>query len=205
MNKLGDLIVLSGPSGVGKSTLVGKLREALPELEFSISCTTRSPRGSEQHGVEYYFLSREEFDAKRENGEFIESANVFSNSYGTLKSEVLDRLRRGAQVVLDIDVQGALQIRKAAESDDELKRAALFVMIAPPDLETLRQRLTGRATDSAEQVAQRLAKAQSELQNFRSYDYLVVNDDLEKAADDLLAVFKSAGTRTQTIKEELFV
>ena len=205
MNKLGDLIVLSGPSGVGKSTLVGKLREALPELEFSISCTTRSPRGSEQHGVEYYFLSREEFDAKRENGEFIESANVFSNSYGTLKSEVLDRLRRGAQVVLDIDVQGALQIRKAAESDDELKRAALFVMIAPPDLETLRQRLTGRATDSAEQVAQRLAKAQSELQNFRSYDYLVVNDDLEKAADDLLAVFKAAGTRTQTIKEELFV
>ena len=203
MNKLGDLIVLSGPSGVGKSTLVGKLREALPELEFSISCTTRSPRGSEQHGVEYYFLSREEFDAQRENGEFIESANVFSNSYGTLKSEVLDRLRRGAQVVLDIDVQGALQIRKAAESDDELKRAALFVMIAPPDLETLRQRLTGRATDSAEQVAQRLAKAQSELQNFRSYDYLVVNDDLEKAADDLLAVFKAAGTRTQTIKEEL--
>ena len=87
MNKLGDLIVLSGPSGVGKSTLVGKLREALPELEFSISCTTRSPRGSEQHGVEYYFLSREEFDAKRENGEFIESANVFSNSYGTLKSD----------------------------------------------------------------------------------------------------------------------
>ena len=205
MNKLGDLIVLSGPSGVGKSTLVGKLREALPELEFSISCTTRSPRGTEQHGVEYYFLTREEFDAKRENGEFIESANVFSNSYGTLKSEVLDRLRRGAQVVLDIDVQGALQIRKAAESDEELKQAALFVMIAPPDLDTLKTRLTGRATDSAEQVAQRLAKAQSELQNFRSYDFLVVNDDLEKAADDLLSVFKAAKTRTQTIREELFV
>ena len=205
MNKLGDLIVLSGPSGVGKSTLVGKLREELPELEFSISCTTRSPRGTEQHGVEYYFLTREEFDAKRENGEFIESANVFSNSYGTLKSEVLDRLRRGAQVVLDIDVQGALQIRKAAKSDDELKRAAIFVMIAPPDLETLEKRLTGRATDSAEQVSQRLAKAQSELQNFRSYDFLVVNDDLEKASSDLLAVFRAARTRTQTIREELFV
>ena len=205
MNKLGDLIVLSGPSGVGKSTLVGKLREELPELEFSISCTTRSPRGTEQHGVEYYFLTREEFDAKRENGEFIESANVFSNSYGTLKSEVLDRLRRGAQVVLDIDVQGALQIRKAAESDDELKRAAIFVMIAPPNLETLEKRLTGRATDSAEQVSQRLAKAQSELQNFRSYDFLVVNDNLEKASSDLLAVFRAARTRTQTIREELFV
>ena len=205
MNKLGDLIVLSGPSGVGKSTLVGKLREALPELEFSISCTTRSPRGTEQHGVEYYFLTREEFDAKRENGEFIESANVFSNSYGTLKSEVIDRLKRGAQVVLDIDVQGALQIRKAAENDDILKKTALFVMIAPPDLETLKTRLSGRATDSAEQVAQRLAKAQSELQNFRSYDYLVVNDDLEKAAAELLAVFTSASARTSTITEELFV
>ena len=205
MDKLGDLIVLSGPSGVGKSTLVGKLREQLPNLEFSISCTTRAPRGTEQNGVEYYFLTREEFDKKRQNNEFIESADVFSNSYGTLKSEVIDRLKRGAQVVLDIDVQGALQIRKAAENDDILKKTALFVMIAPPDLETLKTRLSGRATDSAEQVAQRLAKAQSELQNFRSYDYLVVNDDLEKAAAELLAVFTSASARTSTITEELFV
>ena len=205
MDKLGDLIVLSGPSGVGKSTLVGKLREQLPNLEFSISCTTRAPRGTEQNGVEYYFLTREEFDKKRQNNEFIESADVFSNSYGTLKSEVIDRLKRGAQVVLDIDVQGALQIRKAAESDDILKKTALFVMIAPPDLETLKTRLSGRATDSAEQVTQRLAKAQSELQNFRSYDYLVVNDDLEKAAAELLAVFTSASARTSTITEELFV
>ena len=205
MDKLGDLIVLSGPSGVGKSTLVGKLREQLPNLEFSISCTTRAPRGTEQNGVEYYFLTREEFDKKQQNNEFIESADVFSNSYGTLKSEVIDRLKRGAQVVLDIDVQGALQIRKAAESDDILKKTALFVMIAPPDLETLKTRLSGRATDSAEQVAQRLAKAQSELQNFRSYDYLVVNDDLEKAAAELLAVFTSASARTSTITEELFV
>ena len=106
MKKLGDLIVLSGPSGVGKSTLVGKLKQSLPALEFSISCTTRAPRGSEQNGVEYYFLSQEEFDAKRRNNEFIESADVFSHSYGTLKSEVIDRIRRGVQVVLDIDVQG---------------------------------------------------------------------------------------------------
>lgn len=205
MDKLGDLIVLSGPSGVGKSTLVGKLRQQLPELEFSISCTTRAPRGTEQNGVEYYFLTREEFDKKRQNDEFIESADVFSNSYGTLKSEVIDRLKRGAQVVLDIDVQGALQIRKTAEKDDILKKTALFVMIAPPDLETLKTRLSGRATDSAEQVAQRLAKAQSELQNFRSYDYLVVNDDLEKAAKELLAVFIAASARTSTIEKELFV
>lgn len=205
MNKLGDLIVLSGPSGVGKSTLVGKLIEQKPDVEFSISCTTRAPRGTEKHGVEYYFLTREEFDAKRKNNEFIESADVFSNSYGTLKSEVIDRLKRGAQVVLDIDVQGALQIRKAAESDDILKCTAVFVMIAPPDLETLKTRLAGRATDSAEQVAQRLAKAQSELQNFRSYDYLVVNDDLEKASQELAAVFTAASARTSTIKEELFV
>ncbi|MBR2632637.1 MAG: guanylate kinase [Lentisphaeria bacterium] len=205
MKKLGDLIVLSGPSGVGKSTLVGKLKQSLPALEFSISCTTRAPRGSEQNGVEYYFLSQEEFDAKRRNNEFIESADVFSHSYGTLKSEVIDRIRRGVQVVLDIDVQGALQIRKAALEDEILKRTATFVMIAPPDLETLKSRLSGRATDSAEQVAQRLAKAQSELQNFRHYDYLVVNDDLEKASEDLLAVFKAASLRSSTIDEELFV
>ena len=205
MKKLGDLIVLSGPSGVGKSTLVGKLKQSLPALEFSISCTTRAPRGSEQNGVEYYFLSQEEFDAKRRNNEFIESADVFSHSYGTLKSEVIDRIRRGVQVVLDIDVQGALQIRKAALEDEILKRTAAFVMIAPPDLETLKTRLSGRATDSAEQVAQRLAKAQSELQNFRHYDYLVVNDDLEKASEDLLAVFKAASLRSSTIDEELFV
>lgn len=205
MDKLGDLIVLSGPSGVGKSTLVGKLMEKLPQLEFSISCTTRAPRGSEQHGVEYYFLTREEFDRKRENNEFIESADVFSNSYGTLKSEVIDRLKRGAQVVLDIDVQGALQIKKAAQSDEILKKSVLFVMIAPPDLDTLKVRLSGRATDSAEQIAQRLAKAQSELQHFRSYDYLIVNDDIDRAAAELLAVFNSAAARTSTIKEELFV
>ena len=204
MDKLGDLIVLSGPSGVGKSTLVGKLMEKLPQLEFSISCTTRAPRGNEQHGVEYYFLTREEFDLKRQNNEFIESADVFSNSYGTLKSEVIDRIRRGAQVVLDIDVQGALQIRKAAQSDEILNQSVLFVMIAPPDLDTLKKRLSGRATDSAEQVAQRLAKAQSELQHFRSYDYLIVNDDLERAAAELLAVFNAAAARTSTIKEDLF-
>ena len=205
MNKLGDLIVLSGPSGVGKSTLVGKLMEKLPQLEFSISCTTRAPRGSEQNGVEYYFLSREEFDEKRANNEFIESADVFSNSYGTLKSEVIGRLERGAQVVLDIDVQGALKIKKAAETDETLRKTVLFVMIAPPDLDTLKTRLSGRATDSAEQIAQRLAKAQSELQNFRSYDYLIVNDDLERASAELLAVFTSARARTSTIREELFV
>ena len=205
MNKLGDLIVLSGPSGVGKSTLVGKLKEVLPELEFSISCTTRPPRGSEKHGVEYYFLTREEFDRKRENGEFIESADVFSNSYGTLKSEVVDRLKRGAQVVLDIDVQGALQIRKASENDALLKKCACFVMICPPDMATLAARLKGRATDSEEQVAQRLAKAQSELRNFRSYDYIIVNDELEKAAAGLLAVFSAASARTATIEEELFL
>lgn len=204
MDKLGDLIVLSGPSGVGKSTLVGKLMEKLPQLEFSISCTTRAPRGNEQHGVEYYFLTRGEFDLKRQNNEFIESADVFSNSYGTLKSEVIDRIKRGAQVVLDIDVQGALQIRKAAQSDEILNQSVLFVMIAPPDLDTLKKRLSGRATDSAEQVAQRLAKAQSELQHFRSYDYLIVNDDLERAAAELLAVFNAAAARTSTIKEDLF-
>ena len=117
MNKLGTIIVLSGPSGVGKSTLVGRVREQMPELQFSISCTTRSPRTGEEHGVHYYFLSPEEFAERVERGEFVEYADVFAHRYGTLKKEVLDRVRSGSSVILDIDVQGALQIRKAAESD----------------------------------------------------------------------------------------
>ena len=124
MNKLGTIIVLSGPSGVGKSTLVGRVREQMPELQFSISCTTRSPRTGEEHGVHYYFLSREEFAERVERGEFVEYADVFAHRYGTLKKEVLDRVRSGSSVILDIDVQGALQIRKAAESDPELKRTS---------------------------------------------------------------------------------
>ena len=200
-SRTGNLIVLSGPSGVGKSTLVGEVRKALPELEFSISCTTRRPRAGEIDGREYYFLSQEEFEARSQAGGFIEEARVFANRYGTLKSEVLDRIRRGADVVLDIDVQGAAQIRRAAESDREIAGAAVFVLIAPPSLRLLEARLRKRATDSEEQLALRIAAAERELAQFRLYDYIVTNDDLATAANELEQLFRSFRLRTGLIPE----
>ncbi len=193
--------MLSGPSGAGKSTLVGAVRRGMPELEFSISCTTRAPRGGEQDGREYFFLTDGEFERRSRNGDFIEEARVFAHRYGTLKSEVLSRVRRGADVILDIDVQGAEQIRSAAKNNAELNNAAVFVLIVPPSLETLEQRLRKRASDSEEQLALRIAAAERELSHFRLYDYIVVNDELDKAAGRLEMLFHSFRLRTRLIPE----
>ena len=204
MKKTGSLIVISGPSGVGKSTLIGKVRANMPDLEFSISCTTRAPRTGEIHGREYYFLSEEEFLRREANNEFIETAGVFAHRYGTLKSEVMTRLLAGKSVLLDIDVQGALSIRKAAEADPELAACAAFILIAPPDLPTLEKRLRSRATDAEEQILRRLGAAQKELSFFRTYDYLVVNDELEKAAWELEALLKCLQMRTSLVTGDPF-
>ena len=202
--RYGNLIVISGPSGVGKSTLVNRVRQELPDLQFSNSCTTRSPRPGEMHGREYYFLTPEEFEAKVQAGEFLEYAGIFSRRYGTLKSEVLSRLEKGEQVLLDIDVQGAKQIRAAAEKSPELARSVRFVLIAPPSLETLEQRLRGRGSETEEQLQLRLGAAKAELSNYKIYDYIVVNDDLERAAGELTAVLRSFRNLTSTLKKELF-
>ena len=204
MKKLGNLIVISGPSGVGKSTLIKKVRETMPGLQFSISCTTRQPRAGEIDGKDYYFLSDAEFSSRLANGEFLEHATVFKHSYGTLRSEVVSRLERGEEVLLDIDVQGAKQIRQAAEKDPVIAAAAQFVIIAPPDLETLRQRLCDRNSETPEQLRLRLDGAVNELRNFRIYDYMVINDDLDRAANELKAVFQAIGLRTKNICGEPF-
>lgn len=204
-SKYGTVIVLSGPSGVGKSTLVKNVRELMPKLEFSISCTTRPPRPGEKHGVNYYFLTHEEFDRRIGNDEFIEYAQVFDNKYGTLKSEVLDRISRGKSVLLDIDVQGAMKIRKAAQRDSNLAKHTVWVFIAPPSLEILEKRLRGRATDSEEQIALRLGTARRELSFWKSYDYLVVNDDLAVSTAEMTGLFRSFDLRTANQSEELFL
>ncbi|MBO5668132.1 MAG: guanylate kinase [Lentisphaeria bacterium] len=204
MKKNGNLIVISGPSGVGKSTLVKLAMAELPDLRFSVSCTTRQPRAGEVDGQAYYFLSEEEFSERLRQGEFLEHAGVFKHRYGTLKSEVLNRITRGEEVLLDIDVQGARQIRQAAESDPVIRNAAVFILIAPPSLASLRERLSGRNTENAEQLALRLAGAKNELSSFRIYDYIVFNDELEKAAAELITVLKSIRLRTANIREELF-
>ena len=202
--RLGSAIIVSGPSGVGKSTVCGKVRENMPELKFSISCTTRQPRAGEVDGKDYFFLSEAEFENKVQQGEFLEYAGVFAHRYGTLKSEVVARLQKGADVILDIDVQGAKQIRQAAADDPEIARAAQFIMIVPPDMATLESRLSGRNSETPESLKLRLSGAQSELSNFRVYDYLVVNDDLNTAANELIMLLKTMKMRTNIVKGEPF-
>ena len=204
MKKNGNLIVISGPSGVGKSTLVNRAMAELSDLRFSVSCTTRSPRAGESDGVSYYFLSEEEFSRKLANDEFLEHAGVYNHRYGTLKSEVINRIVNGEEVLLDIDSQGAKQIRQAAEKDPVIKNAAVFILIAPPSMKVLTDRLTGRNSESAEQLKIRIDGAANELRSFRIYDYLVINDDLETAAAELINILKSIRLRTANIREELF-
>lgn len=200
--KRGSIIVLSGPSGAGKSTLVGEVLKVMPDLQFSISCTTRKPRGSEKHGVEYYFLTEEEFVQRIRQEEFVEHAQVHANRYGTLKSEVLERSRSGKDVILDIDVQGAMQIREAAAKDAELAAVLQFVFIAPPSYEVLEKRLRGRQTDSEEQISLRLDTARKELSCWRNYDYVVINGDLKQAAEEMIALFRSFRLKTTLWKED---
>ena len=201
-SKLGSAIIISGPSGVGKSTVCSKVREQFPEMEFSISCTTRKPRPGEVDGVHYYYLSKEEFEQRIANGEFIEYARVFDNIYGTLASEVIDRVTNGKDVFLDIDVQGAIQIQQAAEKNDLLKKVCEFILLAPPDFATLENRLRSRASDSEEQIEMRLAKARYELSFFRKYNYLVINDNLDKAVADTVAIIRSTGLHTDRLPED---
>lgn len=202
--RYGSAVIISGPSGVGKSTLVGNVRKILPDLSFSVSCTTRAPRAGEVDGREYYFLTPEAFEGKVQKGEFLEYAGVFDRRYGTLKSEVLSRVEKGEQVLLDIDVQGAKQIRAAAAASPELARSVHFILIAPPSLESLESRLRGRGSESEDQLALRLGAARSELANYKLYDYVVVNDDLEQATADLAAVLRSFRLLTGTLRQEIF-
>ncbi len=204
MIRSGDLIVLSGPSGVGKSTLVKAVRAAHPELGFSVSCTTRAPRPGEVNDREYHFLSEEEFARRSAAGDFLEEAGIFRHRYGTLKSEVVAQLRQGKSILLDIDLQGAKQIRAAAEKDEELKNASVFVMIVPPSLAVLEQRLRGRQSESEEQIQLRLGAAKNELAGFRTYDFLVVNDDLATAAADLNKLVDVFRMRTSIVEGDPF-
>ena len=183
----GKLIIFSAPIGSGKSTLVNYLMEQHPELQlaFSISCTSRAPRGKEKNGVEYFFLSPEEFKKKIANDEFLEYEEVYEDRfYGTLKSQVEVQSQAGQNVVFDVDVKGGVNIKKHYGS------RALSVFIQPPSVEELRNRLVGRATDAPEVIEQRLNKAEYELSFADKFDRIVINDDLEKAKVDVYNVIK---------------
>jgi guanylate kinase len=175
------VFVITGPSGVGKGTLIRGLMERLPKLELSVSATTRAPRAGEHDGADYHFLTGEEFDRRVGEGDFVEHADYAGRRYGTLRSELEQRLGAGVPVVLEIEVQGARQVRAAMPE-------AVQVFIAPPSLEALRARLTARGTDDPEEVERRLQVAGEELAAQPEFAHVVVNDDLEQALEQLTAI-----------------
>lgn len=175
------VFIISAPSGSGKSTLVDKVRQIVPNLDFSISYTTRSPRGSEQNGREYFFVSREQFQEMVRRDEFLEYADVFGNFYGTAKSVLHQAEERGKDLLLDIDVQGAEQIKGKLPS-------ALSIFIMPPDRKTLEARLRKRSLDAEEVIQRRLVTASREIENYEKYDYILVNDRLEESIEALMAI-----------------
>jgi len=178
MSARGKVFVITGPSGVGKGTLIAQLLEAIPELELSVSATTREPRPGEVDGRDYHFLSPEEFERRVEAGDFLEHATYTGNRYGTLREAVDERLRRGRSVVLEIEVQGARQVRAAMPE-------AVLIFIAPPDPAALRERLRGRGTDSAEAIERRLRTAELELESRLEFPHAIVNDDVQDSASEL--------------------
>lgn len=181
----GKLIILSAPSGSGKSTIINYLLENNIPVEFSVSCTSRKPRGKEEHGKEYFFLSPEEFKERIKNGDFLEYEEVYPDRfYGTLKSEVEYKLNEGKNVILDVDVAGGLSIKKLYGND------ALLVFIQPPSIEELKKRLEKRGTDSPEVISDRISKAAYELSLASKYDKVVINDNLEKAQKETFEIIK---------------
>lgn len=180
----GLLLIVCGPSGVGKSSLCDRLRAEHPRLKLSISCTTRAPRGQERDGVAYHFWSDEDFVARIERGEFAEHAHVHGNRYGTLRASVEAVLGAGEDMLFDIDYQGAAQLKEAFEQ-------ARSVLLIPPSMRELEARLRDRGTDAEEVIERRLKAARAELSHFEAFDFAVVNDDIEAAYQRLKSIYNA--------------
>jgi len=191
LNERGLLIVISGPSGVGKSS-VRKALFDMPgqDLIYSISMTTRKPRNGEKEGVDYYFVTKETFEEKIKNGEFLEWANFVGNYYGTPREKVEELLDEGMQVVLEIEVDGALQVRRQMKD-------AVFIFLVPPSKEALINRLKSRGTECANELQERIDKAEKEYLLAYKYDYIVVNDEVNNAADRIMAIIRAEHARTE--------
>ena len=183
MTKRGKLLVLSGPSGCGKGTVLRSLMAGREDMAFSVSATTRAPRPGEVDGREYYFVTRERFMEMVERGELLEHAEFVGNCYGTPKTPVLEQLEAGRHVLLDIEVQGAAQVKKAMPE-------AVLVFLTPPSLEELERRLRGRGTETEEKIQQRLKTAEYELTLAPEYDYTVVNDEVARAAAEVAEILE---------------
>jgi len=189
------LILISAPSGAGKTTLCELLLQACPNMTRAVTCTTREPRRGEQDGVDYHFLKPEDFLRRVQSGNFLEHAQVFGNSYGLLKSELLGKLRTGKDVLLNVDVQGAATIRAAAEEEPELKRALVTVFLTTPSLEILEARLKNRNADEPAVIKKRLAAAKQEVAQWKNFDYLVISTSKAEDLRRTLAVVEAEKMR----------
>ncbi|MGE5455200.1 MAG: guanylate kinase [Methylocystaceae bacterium] len=194
-HRQGILFVVSGPSGVGKGTVNTRVVKRMDNLMFSVSVTTRTAREGENNGVEYFFVSNEEFTNMRDHDQLLEWAVVYNNWYGTPRGFVNDQLNSGHDVLLEIDIQGAMQVKQKCPE-------GVFIFIAPPSQEELCNRITGRGKDTPEDIARRLAEYPGEMKCYVDYDYLVVNDEIDKATAKVIAIVEAERCRVQRIKEE---
>ena len=191
-----NVFIISAPSGSGKSTLVGHLMKRVPELRFSVSYTTRPPRGQETDGLEYFFIDREEFERRTRKNEFLEWAQVFGNYYGTHQSELVRAERDGFDLVLDIDVQGARQLKERIPG-------GVSIFILPPSRQVLEQRLRARSQDSEEVITRRLREAADEIRNYKAYDYVLVNREVDKSVENLVSIVQATRSRRAWMEEEI--
>ena len=190
------LILISAPSGGGKTTLCKQLLAARPDMTRAVTCTTRPPRPGEQDGVDYYFLDASAFLKRVQAGNFLEHATVYGHSYGTLKSEVLGKLRLGGDVLLNVDVQGAASIRARAGEETELKRALVTVFLTPPSVATLEERLRNRGTDAPAVIQKRLGVARQEIAQWKNFDYLLISSSVEEDLRRMLTIIEAERMRS---------
>jgi guanylate kinase len=190
------LVLISAPSGGGKTTVCQQLLAARPSMTRAITCTTRPPRKGERDGVDYFFLDADSFLKRVQAGNFLEHATVYGNSYGTLKGEVLGKLRQGKDVLLNVDVQGAATIRLRADEDAELKRALVTVFLTPPSLAVLEERLRKRGTDSPAVIQKRLGVARQEIAQWKNFDYLLISSTIEEDLGRMQAIIEAEKMRS---------
>jgi guanylate kinase len=196
MKKKGVLLVVSGPSGAGKGTLCKALRQRHPEIVISISATTRSPRHLEEEGVNYFFITKEAFEDRIEQDQFLEHACVYDNYYGTPKKFVIDHLMEGTDVLLEIDIQGALQVRKKYPE-------GVFIFVLPPSMKELKSRIVGRGSETKESLEKRFSSAYEEIDYVKKYDYYIINDTVEEAVQKFESIISAEKSRVFREIEEL--
>ena len=198
------LVLISAPSGGGKTTLCQQLLAARPQMTRAITCTTRGPREGERDGVDYYFLDATSFLKRLQAGNFLEHATEYGNSYGILKAEVLGKLRQGKDVLLNVDVQGAATIREKAQEDAELKRALVSVFLTPPSLDIVEARLRKRGTDAPAVIQKRLGVARQEIAQWKNFDYLLLSSTVQEDLRRMLAIVEAEKMRTGRVQAPEF-